>query len=648
MIAMKKIVLSMIVAAAALVGCQKSEELTVSTGDKIQLTASASLPTEGRAIISKDENGVYRSRWAENEYLYLVMDCELASGAYLSTSMVRENEGETASFSFTVDEFEASSYTYIATTAPVGIATRALFVHLADEQDQYYKGGSYDAAYDVLLSKAVVMDAQPATEGLRFSMQRLNGALKLNVKNLALAAGEEVESITFACEQPIVGEVKVTFDDLAAGTYPIPFEVEAGKTAVKTSINNTTGNFEVFYSCLPATLKAGESYIVTVKTNKATYHKVATLPADMIIEPNEITSVTVNMGDAASKSNVDTMSEEYTYAIGYTKDGVTYLLNRSAVTRNPAGAELSTLGLSLDAKGSISGAVPEAYVWNFEKGADGKVKFYYMTGSGNKAHLIGGNKNQGVAIQSKNADGVYVGYYFKDGVTYDDAFVVEEKEGGYCLNVAGNRWLDYNGTAFVANTKEGASGVVNFYRIKPAQIQKSRYPVITKAADVTEGTYVLMFKDASGNYFTMKNEMTLVAPAAVPISEIGLTMVDGYVTEANVADDYKWTFVTNDEGNLNIKPANNHMRFLREKNNGSGFAIVTKDEYDAAKEAGTITGVYEAGWKFSNHATYGLQAVAGANQRHMGVSGTAWAGYKDSGICGGLVLVKLSHSTEQL
>jgi hypothetical protein len=146
----------------------------------------------------------------------------------------------------------------------------------------------------------------------------------------------------------------------------------------------------------------------------------------------------------------------------------------------------------------------------------------------------------------------------------------------------------------------------------------------------------------------MKNEMTLVAPAAVPISEIGLTMVDGCVTEANVADDYKWTFVTNEDGAVNIKPANNHMRFLREKNNAGGFAIVTGDEYDAAKEAGTISGVYEAGWKFSNHATYGLQAVAGANQRHMGVSGTTWAGYKDSGICGGLVLVKLSHSTEQL
>lgn len=641
---MKKIVLSMVVAAAALVGCQKSEELTVSTGDKIQLTASASLPTEGRAIISKDENGVYRSRWAENEYLYLVMDCELASGAYLSTSMVRENEGETASFSFTVDEFEASSYTYIATTAPVGIATRALFVHLADEQDQYYKGGSYDAAYDVLLSKAVVMDAQLATEGLRFSMQRLNGALNLKVKNLALAAGEEVESITFACEQPIVGEVKVTFDDLAAGTYPIPFEVEAGKTAVKTSIYNTTGNFEVFYSCLPATLKAGENYTVTVKTNKATYHKVATLPADMVIEPNEITSVTVNMGDAkkqATATEIANLNESFEYAIGYTDGDKTYLLPTTPTDLNPALCQVGTGDLatvSVDAKGAIQGDVPALYRWNIKKTADGYYQFYYAP----NYYLISCAKAQGLAV-SNNGKGNY-------SITYYNTFSVTETTGGYVLkNSVENRYVQ----ADAANNRwsqptAAPAGAINFYQIQSASLQQSLYPVITNAADVMDGTYVLLFKDASGNYFTMKNEMTLSAPAAVAISEIGLTMVDGCVTEANVPADYQWIFETNEEGNLNIKQATDKTRFLREKNNLRDIAIVTNEEYEAAKAADTISGAYEASWNFINYAGKGLQAFAGANERHLGVSGANWVGFKMSGFAGNLVLVKLSHSTEQL
>ena len=162
-----------------------------------------------------------------------------------------------------------------------------------------------------------------------------------------------------------------------------------------------------------------------------------------------------------------------------------------------------------------------------------------MTGSGNKAHLIGGDKNQGVAIQSKNADGVYAGHYYAQGVSYDDAFVVEEKEGGYCLNVAGNRWLDYNGTAFIANTKENASGVVNFYRIKPAQIQKSLYPVITKAADVTEGTYVILHHNA-GVYNALATTPCAASAAVAASSDVEITLTEQGVTAANIKDEYKW------------------------------------------------------------------------------------------------------------
>ena len=643
--AMKKIVLLMIVAAAALVGCQKSEELTVSTGEKIQLTASASLPTEGRAIISKDENGVYRSRWAENEYLYLVEDCEGGSGSFLSQSMVRENEGETASFSFAVDEIEASSYTYIATTAPVAIATRALFIDLADEQYQYYEGGSYDAAFDVLLSKAVVMDAQPATEGLRFSMQRLNGALKLSVKNLALATGEEVESITFACEQPIVGEVKVTFDDLAAGTYPIPFEVEAGKTAVKTSIYNTTGNFEVFYSCLPATLKAGESYTVTVKTNQATYHKVATLPADMVIAPNEITSVSVNMGDAVAKGVASTIANfdpSYEYAIGYTENDKTYLLPTTATALNPALKQVGVdiAGVTIDANGVIKGAIPQDYRWNITQTNEGYYQFWYMNGS--TYHLISCAKAQGLAVSNNNT-----GNY---SATYVNTFAVTETEGGYVVkNSAENRYLQADATNNRWGQPTGApAGVINFYRINPSVLQESLYPVITEAALVMDGTYVLLCKDASGNYYTMKNDKTLVAPAAIPIAEIGLTITDGVVTAADVPNLYKWIIAKNNDGNINIKSATNTSRFLREKNNSDGFAIVNIEEYATAKSDGEITGVYESSWLFVNDAVMGMQAIAGANERHMGINGTNWAGFKPTSCATGIVLVKLSDSTKQI
>ncbi|MBQ7297351.1 MAG: hypothetical protein IJW80_03480, partial [Alistipes sp.] len=101
---------------------------------------------------------------------------------------------------------------------------------------------------------------------------------------------------------------------------------------------------------------------------------------------------------------------------------------------------------------------------------------------------------------------------------------------------------------------------------------------------------------------------------------------------------------------FNIKSASDATRFLRQKNNAGGLAVVTNDEYDAAKEAGTISGVYEPTWTFIDHLLFDLQAFAGANERHLGVNaaGTAWAGFKESGLIGHLVLVKLSDSTKQI
>lgn len=656
--AMKKIVLSMVVAAAALVGCQKSEELTVSTGDKIQLTASASLPTEGRAIISKDENGVYRSRWAENEYLYLVEDCEGGSGSFLSQSMVRENEGETASFSFEVPALEASSYTYIATTAPVAIATRALFIELADEQDQYYKGGSYDAAFDVLLSKAVVMDAQPATEGLRFSMQRLNGALKLSVKNLALATGEEVESITFACEQPIVGEVKVTFDDLAAGTYPIPFEVEAGKTAVKTSINNTTGNFEVFYSCLPATLKAGESYTVTVKTDNATYHKVAKLPADMVIEPNEITSVTVNMSGATTKTDVLKFNDAYEYVIACkAADGKIYLMNRAKTTKNPTAAEVSSLGLTIDATtGAISGEIPNQYRWKAKASATEtagvyKAEFYYTVGDV-IYNLIATSNAQGLAINYE-LSGAQTNSYVKE-------LTIHEKEDGYTIkNTTANASIYVLLTTttqfrFSPDANAPVTDVVYFYRVNAAP--QKELTVITESTDLMAGTYAILYKNATGDYYALPNDTTIsgevgsytnTLPSAVPINEVEIAFNDdGTVASANVANRFKW--VITQRGNTatyDLRSAVNMSHFLYMRDATKGVAI-------GAHEAVQVLGAFMPNWTFAYDADKKLHGYVHTYPRYLYVNANlAWGGATSAVLQnagGSLVFVYLSGSTKQI
>lgn len=644
MVAMKKFWM-MLLAAATLVGCQKSEDVAPEA-DQITIKATMSFDAASRTTIL-EQDGNYLARWTEEDkYNIKLVGISSVGGFWAidAKDIHLENDGETATFEFEMyPEMTDDSFTFVAVNsfAYYGTSSEAVWLQLKDAQTQDWQN-YYDTAADLIVSKPIQVDQPTGDLNLNFTMARMNALLKLSLKNFTLAEEEKIQSVTFACEQPLAGRITTNFADLDGVTYPIPYTL-TGEESKSISFDLQAGG-DLYLSTLPATLKAGESYTVTVKTNQATYHKVATLPADLTLTAGDITSVAVNMSDVkkqATATEIANLNESFEYAIGYTDSGKTYLLPTTPTGKNPALCQVGVddlAAVSVDTKGAIQGDVPALYRWNIKKTADGYYQFYYAP----NYYLISCAQAQGLAV-SNNGEGGY-------SKTYYNTFIVTEKTGGYVLkNSVENRYVQ----ADAANNRWGQptaapAGAINFYQIQSTSLQQSLYPVITNAADVTDGTYVLLFKDASGNYFTMKNEMTLVAPAAVAISEIGLTMVDGCVTEANVADDYKWTFVTNDEGNLNIQPANNHMRFLREKNNGSGFAIVTKEEYEDAKQVETITGVYEASWNFMNYAGKGLQAFAGANERHPGVSGTKWAGVKMTGLSGSLVLVKLSHSTEQL
>lgn len=655
----------MLLAAASLAGCQKSEEVSISTGNTISLTAEMSQPTTSRTALVENE-GVYSAIWKSGDKLTLF---ELANEAFsLYESNALGADAETASFTFDgVAAKEAESFRYVAgTNITSNCSINNIRMELPAEQAPATMN-TFDGAADVLLSLPIDRATQPVSEALTFTTTRVSAVVKLAIKNLALAEGEQVESVSFACEQPISGKFQVGVKNLTADTYPIPFSWrEEGYSISITLPEAQSGDFVTYFSTLPATLKAGESYTVTVKTNQTYITKEGTLAADLALTAGDITSVSVNMSDAATKSKVENLSEEYEYAIGYTDaEGKVWLLPRTAVNRRPSGHEVGAAGtgsngesydltgVSIDAKGSFVGELTNLYRWKVAKNDD-SYSFYYTNSSDKPIYLVayGENDASGLAIKGYNDDGKFQAQYGSD---YENTFSIVAKEGGYDIvfapasGSASYKYVYFNGTQYrIAKTSQ--AGVLNFYRIQPAP-QKTIYPVITKAADITEGTYVLLCQvAATGDYYAMKNEMTLSAPAAIPAAEVSLSIENGGVTAANVADAYKWTFVETVDGKINIQPAVNHARFLREKNNASGFAIVTNDEYDAAKDAGTISGVYESMWTFVDNATYGLQAFAGTNERHMGVNASTllWQGYKSSGFCGGLVLVKISDSTEQI
>ena len=98
-------------------------------------------------------------------------------------------------------------------------------------------------------------------------MTRLNVLLKLSFKNLELAEGDKVASVTFACEQPLAGRISCSTEDLDGVTYPIPYTMIAGT----------------------------ESNSITLACKDYNDYYLSTLPSDLKLTAGDITAVTVNM-----------------------------------------------------------------------------------------------------------------------------------------------------------------------------------------------------------------------------------------------------------------------------------------------------------------------------------------------------------------
>ena len=633
----------MLLAAATLVGCQKSEDVAPEA-DQITIKATMSFDAASRTTIL-EQDGNYLARWTEEDkYNIKLVGISSVGGFWAidAKDIHLENDGETATFEFEMyPEMTDDSFTFVAVNsfAYYGTSSEAVWLQLKDAQTQDWQN-YYDTAADLIVSKPIQVDQPTGDLNLNFTMARMNALLKLSLKNFTLAEEEKIQSVTFACEQPLAGRITTNFADLDGVTYPIPYTL-TGEESKSISFDLQAGG-DLYLSTLPATLKAGESYTVTVKTNQKYLIKEGTLAADLVLTAGDITSVSVNMGDAATKSRVENLSEEYEFAIGYTTaEGVTYLLDRTGTTKNPVGAEISSLGLSLSSTGSLIGEVSKLYRWKFAPASDGKVSFYYQTNSGNVFHLTAGNKNQGIAIQKQNDEGKYVSghYYVQEGVEYFDTFTVEPKEGGYYMNVAGARYLDYvvDQNRFIGNTKERASGVVNFYRIQPAP-QKTIYPVITKAADITEGTYVILhYKD--GDYNALATTPCAASAVATASSDVEMTIVENSVTAANIKDEYKW-IVT--QKTLDSGASCHQMRawadptyWLWFRDNGTGMAVAINRP----------SGNHNANWYIVDHAELGLN-MYGVNvkTRYAVIQNGAWGTLGAPN--GSLVFVKISDSTE--
>lgn len=308
---MRKIITT-ILAATALFACQKAEDVVnTPVNDTVTFNITAQMPETRTELMEK--NGVYGAIWKAGDTFKVSEILDASSRSYIESSV--EMDTPSLNATLTCPTKSATKYEYILcapTNSMNGVAT---FIAMVLNNDQSpAKMTTFDGTSDFLVSKVIERESQPtATETLNFEIARVSAIGKVTIKGLALAKGDKVTKVDFACSQNISGKItKLMVEDLRNGVYPMPFEFD--KSATKNVTVNLpepqVGDFTYFMSCWPQTLPANSEYTVTVTTEKDKYVKTATLASELVFTMGDMTTFTVNMAGVAPESGGTTPEPE--------------------------------------------------------------------------------------------------------------------------------------------------------------------------------------------------------------------------------------------------------------------------------------------------------------------------------------------------
>lgn len=305
--AMKKIITTILIAAAAFTACVQNNDEIIVKNEKISFNATLNAPASRTVLVEQD--GKFHAEWTAGDKIYIYQVTDLSSRT--SNNVDLTAGGPTASVNV---EFKAAtaqtSFHYIM-ASPKGsmnaVCTYMAFDGISGTQAPAAMN-TFDGKSDFILSKAVERTAQPAGETINFENTRISAIAKVSVKNLALAADDEVVSVTFTCQQPIAGKItNVMLTDIVEGVDPMKQHTHATpvNTITVTLPETQKADFSYYMSVWPETLAAGETYAVVVTTKNDVYVKEGTIPADkpLVFTSGDITAFTVNMAGVKGENS---------------------------------------------------------------------------------------------------------------------------------------------------------------------------------------------------------------------------------------------------------------------------------------------------------------------------------------------------------
>ena len=306
--AMKKIITTILITAAAFTACVQNNDEVIVKNDKISFNATLNAPVSRTVLVEQD--GKFHAEWTAGDHIELFeITTTGTTNTKVNNPVVNLAEGgATASVEFTLEAKSADSYTYLVSHNNASMQGKGVYIAFDLPATQKPTAmNTFDSLSDFLVSNTVITTAQP-TGAINFNLSRVTAIAKVTVKGLKLAADEAVERVTFSCENDIAGKrTNIMTEDIKNGLDPLTQATVAsvGKSITVVLPEVQTGQFSYYMNLWPETLAVGSDYIVKVVTNAGKeYIKEATIAKDLEFTSGNITAVTVNM--AGIGEDIDT------------------------------------------------------------------------------------------------------------------------------------------------------------------------------------------------------------------------------------------------------------------------------------------------------------------------------------------------------
>ena len=288
------------VAAMGLTACQNDFEEQIEAKDSVVVTFIADSAESRTAVDTTGEKPVFS--WNDSGESFAVLEQSDALAEATNVTFEKNDDG----LAEITAEFPSSSYNLMykyATIYPKSGYVSAESINnvtlVLNPNQKMWSADTYDRNADLMVSKVDKYPGQPTATAQKLEFTRLAAVVKMSFKNFGVELGDEVESVTITIDKKVLaGTITADLEKLVVdGKHVFTPQEKYDSVTVETHPECE----DVYFTVLPTTLAAGDTYTITVVTKNRLYIKQGAVPEGKSLEfkAGSVTRFSVNMQGVA-------------------------------------------------------------------------------------------------------------------------------------------------------------------------------------------------------------------------------------------------------------------------------------------------------------------------------------------------------------